>query len=1263
MSGRGRRPEIITPLRSGAAPAISVLTQSLLPRLELAPDGGPGEKRLLIFADSRQDTAQQAGYLRDRYQIFTQRQVVYQELLSHESAERGPIALPDLARTVFTSTRAAIGEVDAANLLSDVEYLEDGFFEPDTTISAMQTNQIIKRLQWDLVVEFTERATSRFSLEREGLVTVIYDRLAEVAKVAIADFAQYGLSEEELTTLLRALLDQMRVRQAVNYGPFREFLEWKSTPMLNREVRPTRETQRPFGFGTAKYHRPNVATVYAWYIKGSSGAKRTAVFDLFARVMTQLPPPKVEKLLDQMVALLAKRNYISEETIGRISVAKGKLSTKGYQVNEQLIAVTTHGERFRCPTCGQVRGYMLQMPGGQSVCATYRCPGQPARYTPSAQDSFYVSVYQASKIERLYPVEHSGQLSNEDRVKFEGQFKSGRINALVCTPTMELGVDIGDLSALLMRNIPPTPSNYAQRAGRAGRKRRIALILGHAGQGPHDSYFFLRPDEMITGAIRPPLFMLDNQVVIDRHINSLILEKLTTAVPDEWAEIRTQEGLLREEVLTPFIQELDRRGDLIRHAVAAAFVRDRDAGGLPWLTPEYIDGRVAAFVGGLRAGLEHWCRRYREIYKEWRKSRDKEGLPGKAQQEHEKRLIQSLFALENDRRYYPLSYLAQVGFLPRYGFSGDIVSLRYGKEKQLSQSAAVGITEYAPGNIVYVGGRKVQVRRVYFRGGTREDPTANAATYRLCDRCSYATEDVLARDCPHCGESLRSDRFIDYEEGRGSVGEAITQDDEYRSRESYDVTTYLRDNDGQEADPQDRTIVYDRWVVEYSRRRIIELYNRGLRGAAGDIQTPFIICLECGCWHNARSTAASDIDAGISGHLPSCSVSSWDPEQSDRIINGLHLRAKIQGDVIEIKLPEALAQNHDWIATFAQALKLGMQRQLYVGPQEIGWFISFTYPGGRPHATLVLYDTMPGGTGYLWRAAHSLPQLAALVAQHLRDCDCERACYRCLKEFWNQHNHALLDKRLVLNTLDQLAETRETTYLPPRTARRRFESFLEERFAALLQAAELPLPNTQQVLRTADGQYITRADFSYDQPPLVIQTDGRAYHIDSVVHVVEDLDRRNTLELSGRTLLEFTYRDVIAEPERVIELVRVVLQRGTASSRQLREAPAAYGAIPPEAQAFLAQLVARDPRMQPGGQLRLDDGVQLDLLAYDLNRGLAVVLVDPDRWVNAPKVWQQELRLHNQARVNGWGLVRVPLLWLGSNDDAVIAAVQQAKES
>ena len=156
----------------------------------------------------------------------------------------------------------------------------------------------------------------------------------------------------------------------------------------------------------------------------------------------------------------------------------------------------------------------------------------------------------------MHAVEHSGQLSGTLREQIEQQFNRHGINVLVCTPTLELGVDLPDLVALLMRNIPPTPANYAQRAGRAGRERRIALVVSHAGTGPHDSYFFNDPAEMITGLIRPPVLMLDNPVVVRRHIHSLILENLSTAVPPRWEAITSEDGTYTGTLEEDFGDEL-----------------------------------------------------------------------------------------------------------------------------------------------------------------------------------------------------------------------------------------------------------------------------------------------------------------------------------------------------------------------------------------------------------------------------------------------------------------------------------------------------------------------------------------------------------------------------------------------------------------------------------------------------------------------------------------------------------------------------------
>jgi len=376
----------------------------------------------------------------------------------------------------------------------------------------------------------------------------------------------------------------------------------------------------------------------------------------------------------------------------------------------------------------------------------------------------------------MYVVEHSGQLGEQEREEIERYFKDGRINVLVCTPTLELGVDIGDLPALILRNIPPSPANYAQRVGRAGRQRRIALSIPHAGPTPHDTYFFRHPEEMIKGSIRPPIFLMDNQVVIKRHINSLILEKLQHELPSHWmrdedsrhedeygdegGDLVSQEGSLQTVRLAGIKQELGLRRQEIERAVEQAFMGEKQS--LKWLNVVYVKECCDNFYPELLKGMEHWCERYREIYQELERLARKVIL-SKAEQRRQRQLFEARNNLLNRQEYRPLSYLAQVGVLPRYGFTGNLVAVRDDKERQVTQLASVAITEYALGNLVYVAGSKLLVNRVHFKHGAKDDPLKNAQIYKRCLHCSYTTPQPTAQECPYCHQFLVTQRFIDYE--------------------------------------------------------------------------------------------------------------------------------------------------------------------------------------------------------------------------------------------------------------------------------------------------------------------------------------------------------------------------------------------------------------------------------------------------------------------------------------------------------------------
>ncbi len=383
----------------------------------------------------------------------------------------------------------------------------------------------------------------------------------------------------------------------------------------------------------------------------------------------------------------------------------------------------------------------------------------------------------------------------------------------------------------------------------------------------------------------------------------------------------------------------------------------------------------------------------------------------------------------------------------------------------------------------------------------------------------------------------------------------------------------------------------------------------------------------------------------VSGHLSTCTVRSWDPEQDERVVGALHLRASLQGDIVEVPLSPAVAGDRAWVESFAQAWLMGLALEYYVRPDEIRAFRRDWVEQGRRRASLVLYDTMPGGTGYLKRMVQDIPRLAARIVDHLETCACDRACYRCLKDYWNQRVHGLLDKRLVLRTFEALAAAIPGAERRPLDETVRFDSFLEAELYRLLEEQGLPLPTIQQVVRDPLGRAITRADFIYEQAGIIILTDGRAFHAQDAVKIIEDLDRRNDLESRGYRLLEFTYQDVTMAPGDIIELVRQALAGAPGDIQWMPEPPTQT-----EAQKFAEKLSLRNPAFQPGGRLRFPDGRSLSLLATDLEQRQALILVDVDAWTQDAARWRRELAACNQARLAGWRVIRVPSAWVGSRE-------------
>jgi len=169
------------------------------------------------------------------------------------------------------------------------------------------------------------------------------------------------------------------------------------------------------------------------------------------------------------------------------------------QINADRLMLNAHTGVYRCTTCRRAHSRC----GPNDACMVNRCTGSVV-FEREDHDDYDLMVLD-QRFEMVRPREHSAQIPGDERERIERDFKGtgNRVNTLVCTPTLELGVDIGDLDAILMRNVPPLPSNYWQRAGRAGRRQRMAVNVTYARTASHDRAYFADPMRMLAGLIEP----------------------------------------------------------------------------------------------------------------------------------------------------------------------------------------------------------------------------------------------------------------------------------------------------------------------------------------------------------------------------------------------------------------------------------------------------------------------------------------------------------------------------------------------------------------------------------------------------------------------------------------------------------------------------------------------------------------------------------------------------------------------------------------
>jgi superfamily II DNA/RNA helicase len=1034
----------------GRSTATTILSLSTIRHLRAARQRGEELTilpKMLSFTDNRQDASLQAGHFNDFIEIGLLRSALYRAVL--QSGDDG-IRHEELARKVFEAL--ALKTRDFAN-------------NPEAKFQAkVQAERAIREvLGYRLYLDLRRgwRITSP-NLEQCGLLEIAYQDLDEVCEdQATWEADTKGQKRHTLLAqmsvglrrdLCKVLLDFMRRELAIKVmyldASYNEGIKLQSGQHLKDPWAIDEDEELvhagclfPRGRGEGADRGYVYLSARGRYGRYLRQALRKAGFD------TSLDD--VQQIICDQLAALAEVGLIEE-----VVAKRHKDDVSGYQ----LLAAS-----------------LIWRPGrtGANYHDPLRMPNLPDNQAKRV-NQFFVDFYQENadhleRIQHLRAAEHTAQVPAERREEREKEFRldehDGRfLPILYCSPTMELGVDIAELNVVNMRNIPPTPANYAQRSGRAGRGGQPALVFSYCSTGSsHDQYFFQHPGAMVSGSVAPPRLDLANEDLLRAHVYAIWLAKSKLSLGDTLSDLLEIEGTkptlqLKSEILDKLRDSAARQSsEKDAREVLKTLLTELEKDSVRWYTPNWL----AETLNSLEQSFERACGRWRELYRAAQDQRDTQHavtldasrsaddrekakrLRGEA--EEQLKLLtasSSPSARAEFSEFYSYRYFASEGFLPGYNFprlplSAYIPARRARQHNEyLSRPRFLAISEFAPRAIIYHEGSRYIINRSLLR--TREDSSGVLTREaKQCQHCGYLHPVTSAQSldiCQLCHKPLDHplSRLFRLENVSTRRKDKINSDEEERQRQGYEIRTGVHFPPRKDGQPDyDLALVKDEKGetvarLSYGQAATLWRINFGpLRREKKD-EYGFVLDTERGYWAK-DSESAGDKDDPLS-----------------------HSRMRVIPYVEDTRnclLFEPVQElSLEQMASLQAALKSALQVHYQLEDNELA---AEPLPDRNHRTSLLFYEATEGGAGVLRQLTEDRHALAEVAVEALRLCHfdpetledlhqaeralepCEAACYHCLMTYANQRDHDLLDRQKIMVDLALLMQCSVNRQEPP----------------------------------------------------------------------------------------------------------------------------------------------------------------------------------------------------------------------------------------
>ena len=1053
------------------------------------------DKKLFAFSDNVQDAAHRAGFFNSRTWRFGLRRAIQQFALGEGKG---------LSLNKFQTDFIKYWH----GKLTDEEFV--GFFiAPNMTwiraYEKMKSEGVLghsneakrlmvdieKRIKYEIMLEFGMNSRTGRTLEKSGCSVLNFNtaKIREIAEKvrlrAVNELGALAKSQPEIFQhMVVGFLNLMRSNGAFNDSSYNIFTNNEGKGYLivkDRRWMPGTWA----GLNVPRFiYKPSPGTKRLWNFDALLGNSKYinwidfCIDEFF--IGEDVPKHIADIILEELV------------NSGIVVTVPSPLTYVVYAIDKSTVNISTSVRQYICDKCG----IGISISEDNSVlwegasCLRNNCEGH--LYENEQKElNYYKKLYSSDgKLNQIIAQEHTGLLKRDNREELERVFKKSKeeqkpweANLLSCTPTLEMGIDIGDLSTVVLCNMPPAQAQFLQRTGRAGRKDGNALTIVVANARPHDLYFYAEPAEMLQGIVEPPKIFLRASAVLERQFVAYCMDSwIKQGVPEKAVpkHVGVCLGRLVQRPLELFpFNFLDFIQNNLSNLIET-FIQmftNSDYG----LDEDSIK-ELKSFARGSGLEKDSMHTKILNAFESLKLQRDALGKTVKqlrelikiiedkpedsSYEEEIKDLKSERYALsgviKNLNRKDVYNFMSDEGLLPNYAFPEAGIILKavlFRKEEspeedeegskkrkyermvfEYNRSSSLALSEFAPANNFYVDGKKLNINQI-------DMLTAKKGKWRLCPNCSYIGNGphiINLVTCPRCGSPEWSDagqtrimleakmvysnapydwsQIGDESDNRSSVFyckqllvDVDEENDIYRA--------YRMDND-------DFSFGYE--FVKKATLREINFGEKDIQGeklivsGVEDVRKGFIICKHCG----RIQTKGKEPN-----HSYACRAKNPRPGDNEPFEECLFLYREFITEVLRILVPATTQDiSKKRQESFIAAFMLGMKK--YFGNVEHLRAALNDVPvqdADYRKQYLVVFDSVPGGTGYLKQLMqndNALIEIFEKALAVLENCNCKEdpqkdGCYRCLYAYRQSEKIGEISRKTAISLLRQILSEKD----------------------------------------------------------------------------------------------------------------------------------------------------------------------------------------------------------------------------------------------